>query len=107
MVASCHYVGSRPVVSPARTPLGVKSPAVFSWRGFVFCATPATVAKRRKIPQPNKHFRLVLWFLLYRVHPQQRIDRRVEIIACERCRNAGVFVRSIQGRLSAPLESVA
>jgi hypothetical protein len=38
------------------------------------------------MPQPNKHFRLVLWFLLYRVHPQQQIDRQVEKIACESCR---------------------
>jgi hypothetical protein len=37
-------------------------------------------------PQPNKHFRLALWFLLYRVHPQQPINRQIEAIACESCR---------------------
>ena len=41
---------------------------------------------RKKIPQPSKHFRLVLWFLLYRVHAQQQIDREVEVIACQACR---------------------
>ena len=41
---------------------------------------------KRKIPQPNKHFRLVLWFLLHRVHAQQQITREVEVIACESCR---------------------
>jgi len=49
-------------------------------------ATSVRVPRRTKVPQPNKHFRLVLWFLLYRVHPQQQIDRQVEIIACESCR---------------------
>jgi hypothetical protein len=44
------------------------------------------MAQRRKIPQPDKHFRLVLWFLLYRVHAQQQITREVEVIACESCR---------------------
>jgi len=28
----------------------------------------------------------VLWFLLYRVHPQQPIDRQIEMFACESCR---------------------
>ena len=50
------------------------------------CATSNRVGRRRKIPQPNKHFRLVLWFLLYRVHPQQQINREVEVIACQSCR---------------------
>jgi hypothetical protein len=41
---------------------------------------------RRKISQSSKHFRLVLWFLLYRVHPQQQIAREVEVVACQSCR---------------------
>jgi hypothetical protein len=41
---------------------------------------------RRKIPQPDKRFRLTLWFLLYRVHAQQQITREIEVIACEHCR---------------------
>jgi hypothetical protein len=47
------------------------------------CATSDRVARKRKIPQPNKHFRLVMWFLLYRVHAQLPINREVEVIACE------------------------
>ncbi len=53
---------------------------------LLFVLVASRMAPRRKIPQPNKHFRLVLWFLLYRVHPRQQIDRQVEIIACEYCR---------------------
>jgi hypothetical protein len=44
------------------------------------------MARRKKISQPSKHFRLVLWFLLYRVHTQQEITREIEITACENCR---------------------
>jgi hypothetical protein len=53
---------------------------------MIGCAKPDRIKHKRKIPQPNKHFRLVLWFLLYQVHAQQQITREVEAIACESCR---------------------
>jgi hypothetical protein len=58
----------------------------FFLAAIIVYATSAVVATRRKIPQPNKHFRLVLWFLLYRVPAQQQINRETEVIACECCR---------------------
>lgn len=59
---------------------------VFSWQPLSVVASRDCVRRRRKIPEPNKHFRLVLWFLLYRVHAQLPIDRQIEAIACESCR---------------------
>ena len=85
MVASCHCMVIVPSCS-VRTYAARVTTGSFFLATALGCGTSHHVARRRKIPQPTKHFRLVLWFLLYRVHPQQQIDRQMEVIACERCR---------------------
>src|SRR5207248_269020 len=36
--------------------------------------------------KPTRHLRLVLWFLLHKIHPQVELTREHELLACEHCR---------------------
>jgi hypothetical protein len=85
MVASCHGMVTLGRAFGGTYAAWCETGGSFYLATVVGCATSHRMARRR-IPQPTKHFRLILWFLLYRVHPQLQINREVEVIACQACR---------------------